>query len=144
MTPEIPHLIDTPISLPYNTEKDPSTTSIISAYVIKVIEYINAYVLGILIAVVGIFTNTADISVYWKMGLSETTNISFYPLSIFDLMVSTCAVKVQITNNRPVSVMELPSRVPVSELGIAVDHLMYPGLGCKCLDHCRSLLGKVP
>ena len=122
MAPETLHLIATLTSLINNTEMDLPVTPIISAYVFKVIEYFNAYVLGILVGVVVGFINIANICVYLKMGHSETTNINFFALSIFDLLAFVCAVIVQITYNRTVSVMKLPSGVPVSEFGIAVCH----------------------
>ena len=104
---------------------------IISFYVSRIIGYINGYVLTIIAGVFGIFTNTANISVYLKMGLSETTNISFFSLSISDLLVSMSAVVVQITYNPPVSLMKLPSGYPVSEIGMAACYIMFPCMGCS-------------
>ena len=65
------------------------------------------------------------------MGLSETTNISFFSLSISDLLVSLSAAVVQITYNPPVSVMKLPSGAPVSEIGMAASFIMFPCMGCS-------------
>ena len=118
-------------SLTNGTDTELPITPILSVYVSTIIAYINTYVLGILIGVVGVFTNTANISVYWRMGLSKTTNISFFALSIFDLLVSLSTVIVQVTTNQPVSVMRLPSGAPVSELGMGLCFIMYPCLGCS-------------
>ena len=104
---------------------------IISFYVLSIIGYVNGFALTILVGVLGIFTNTANISVYLKMGLSETTNISFFSLSISDLLVSLSAVLVQLTYNPPVSVMKLPSGDPVSEIGMAASFFMFPCMGCS-------------
>ena len=129
MTSQSPHMIFSLARLPNATETEPHVTPIISAYLSKIIGYINAYVLGIIVGVVGVFTNTANISVYWRMGLSETTNISFFALSIFDLIVSVVQVVIQITRNRPVSVMRLPSGAPVSEMGMGGIFLFYACVG---------------
>ncbi|KAK3795812.1 hypothetical protein RRG08_052245 [Elysia crispata] len=119
---------------------------IISFYVSRIIGYINGYVLTIIAGVFGIFTNTANISVYLKMGLSETTNISFFSLSISDLLVSMSAVVVQITYNPPVSLMKLPSGSPVSEIGMAACYIMFPCMGCSawitailCIERCLCI-----
>ncbi|KAK3795807.1 hypothetical protein RRG08_052240 [Elysia crispata] len=114
------------------TEKNPQHISpIISAYVLSIIGYINGYVLTTLVGVLGVLTNTINICVYVKMGLSETTNISFFSLSISDLLVSTSAVLVQLTYNPPVSVMKLPSGAPISEIGMAACYIMFPCMGCS-------------
>ena len=102
---------------------------IISFYVSSIIGYINGYVLTIIAGVFGIFTNTANISVYLKMGLSETTNINFFFLSISDLLVTLSATMALITYNPPVSVMKLPSGASVSEIGLGASFIMYPCMG---------------
>ncbi|KAK3787955.1 hypothetical protein RRG08_008972 [Elysia crispata] len=130
MTPEIPHMTVPLTSLTNSTERELSVTPIISAHVSWIIGYVS-YVLSILLGVVGIFTNTVNISVYWKMGLSETTNISFFALSIFDLLISLCTVMVKITFNPPVSVMRLPSGAPISELGMGANFMLYACLTCS-------------
>ena len=104
---------------------------IISVYVLMIIGYINGYVLTSLVGILGIVTNTANICVYLKMGLSETTNISFFAMSISDLLVSFTAVIIQITYNPPISVMKLPSGAPVSEIGMAACFIMFPCMGCS-------------
>ena len=106
-------------------------TPIISFYVLKIIGYTNGFFLTTLVGVLGIVTNTANISVYFKMGLSETTNINFFSLSISDLLVSLSAVLVQLTYNPPVSVMKLPSGAPLSEIGMAACYIQFPCMGCS-------------
>ncbi|KAK3775631.1 hypothetical protein RRG08_051489 [Elysia crispata] len=106
-------------------------TPIISAHVSRIIGYINGFVLTTLVGVLGVFTNTANICVYVKMGLSETTNISFFAMSISDLLVSLSAAVAQLTYNPPVSEMKLPSGAPLSEIGMAACFIMFPGMGCS-------------
>ena len=109
------------------------STPTISDPLYRIIVYINGYILTITVGAADIFTNAANISVYLKMGLSETTNINFFSLSIFDLLISATAVLVQLTYNPPVSVMKLPSGAPVSELGMAACYIMYP---CMSYSAC--------
>ncbi|KAK3771347.1 hypothetical protein RRG08_054793 [Elysia crispata] len=79
----------------------------------------------------GTFTNTANICVYLKIGLSGPTNICFFTLSIIDLLVSVGAVLNQLTYNLPLSAMKLPSGAPVSEIGLGSLFTLYPCLGCS-------------
>ncbi|KAK3795806.1 hypothetical protein RRG08_052239 [Elysia crispata] len=65
------------------------------------------------------------------MGLSETINISFFSLSISDLLVSQSAVLVQSTYTPRVSTMKKPSGALVGEIGIAVCYIMFPCMGCS-------------
>ncbi|KAK3799584.1 hypothetical protein RRG08_053212 [Elysia crispata] len=131
MTLEFSHTVAV-TSVTNVTEKNLQQISpIISAYVLSIIGYVNGFVLTTFVGVLGVFTNTANICVYLKMGLSETTNISFFSLSISDLLVSLSAVLVQLTYNPPVSVMTLPSGAPVSEIGMAACFIMFPSMGCS-------------
>ncbi|RUS80461.1 hypothetical protein EGW08_011777 [Elysia chlorotica] len=119
-------------TLPNATEKDLSLIEpIISAELTRIIGYINTFVLAISLGALGIFANTANISVYLKMGLQETTNINFFALSAFDLFVSLGAVVIHLTYNRPLSVMRLPSGALVGEIGIGSCFVFYPCLGCS-------------
>ena len=113
------------------TDHNPQVIPLVSAYVAVMFGYVNALALAVFTGAVGLVTNTANISVYLKMGFSETTNISFFALSIFDLLVSASTVLAQITYNQPVSGMRLSSGVPISEIGIAACYVMYPCLGCS-------------
>ena len=131
MTPEFSHTAAV-TSVTNVTEKSLQQISpIISAYVLSIIGYVNGFLLTTLVGVLGIVTNSVNICVYVKMGLSETTNISFFSLSISDLLVSLSAVLVQLTYNPPVSVMTLPSGAPVSEIGMAACFIMFPSMGCS-------------
>ena len=81
--------------------------------------------------IVGIFTNTANITVYLRMRLTETTTISFFALSVTDLLVSMGTAWMLICYNRLVSGLRLPSGAPVSEIGIGASFILYPCLGCS-------------
>ncbi|RUS68752.1 hypothetical protein EGW08_023487 [Elysia chlorotica] len=112
------------------TETEFTITPIVSNQMTKIIVYIKAFYLNILAGALGIFANTANISVYLKMGLQETTNINFFALSVFDLLISLGAVVIQVTYYSPVYMMRLPSGASVRELGMGACLLVYPCLGC--------------
>ncbi|GFS08123.1 chemosensory receptor A [Elysia marginata] len=113
------------------TNHEPPTFPLIGYQVQKLIEYVNALGLVTLTALFGVFTNIANISVYLKMGLRETTNINFFALSVFDLLVCMVSVVAQITNNGPVSQMTMPSGARFTEVAIAAIYITYPCLGCS-------------
>ena len=150
MTPETSQITFALNSFTNETKTDAPITPILSDYMLKIFGYVNTFFLSILAGSVGIITNTINISVYWKMGLSGTTNISFFALSIIDLLVSLTSVVTKITYNSPFSGMKLPSGVPVSELGMGALFIFYPCLGCsawitaslsieRCLCVCAPL-----
>ena len=140
MTPEAPPIVAVTSFTNVTETNLYHITPIISEHWSRIIGYVNGFVLTIVVGVLGIVTNTANISVYLKMGLSETTNISFFSLSISDLLVSLSAVLVQLTYNPPVSVMKLPSGAPVSEIGMAACFIMFPCMGCSaCITAVLSI-----
>ena len=143
MTPEIPHVNSALSSLTNETKTDAPITPILSGYMLKIFGYVNTFFLTILFGSAGVITNTVNISVFLKMGLSGTTNISFFALSIIDLLVSLTSVVIKITYNSPFSGMKLPSGVPVSEIGLGALFIFYPCLGCSawitaslCIERC--------
>ena len=131
MTPTASHIVVLTSVMNVTDKNAHQATPIISAHVSRIIGYINGFVLTTLVGVLGVFTNTANICVYVKMGLSETTNISFFAMSISDLLVSLSAAVAQLTYNPPVSEMKLPSGAPLSEIGMAACFIMFPGMGCS-------------
>ena len=104
---------------------------IVSDYVSKIILYVNTFFLTMLAGTLGTFTNTANIYVNLQIGLSGPTNISFFALSIFDLLVSVGAVLTQLTYNLPLSAMKLPSGALVSEVGMGSLFILFPCMGCS-------------
>ena len=104
---------------------------ILSLQVTSILALIFGTFIGVLTGLVGMLTNAANISVYLRMGLTETTNISFFALSIFDLFVSMSTVVVLISYSRLVSGMRLPSGAAVGEIGVGACFILYPCLGCS-------------
>ncbi|KAK3794063.1 hypothetical protein RRG08_059506 [Elysia crispata] len=70
------------------TQVEPSVTPLVSYRIYNIISLINDHLLTCPISFFGIFTNSANIAVFLKMGFAESTNISFFALSVIDLLVS--------------------------------------------------------
>ena len=113
------------------TDLNPQISPLISGYTTLIFGYVNALVLSVLTGVVGMFTNAVNISVYLKMGLTETTNISLFSLSIADLFGCMSTAVTCLTVNRPIFDMKLPSGAKAREIGIGATFILYPCLGCS-------------
>ncbi|KAK3745308.1 hypothetical protein RRG08_014456 [Elysia crispata] len=61
---------------------------LVSVAVMDMFSLVNDFFLCSFISCFGIFTNTANIIVYSRMGLSESSNINFLALSVLDFLVS--------------------------------------------------------
>ena len=61
---------------------------LVSVAVMDMFSLVNDFFLCSFISCFGIFTNTANIIVYCRMGLSESSNINFLALSVLDFFVS--------------------------------------------------------
>ena len=109
----------------------PKVVPIISVYATSLIALVFGTFMGVATGTFGMLTNSANICVYLKLGLTETTNISFFALSIFDFFISSSTVVMLISYSRLVSGMRLPSGSPVAEIGIATGYVYYPCLGCS-------------
>ncbi|GFS03357.1 chemosensory receptor A [Elysia marginata] len=78
----------------------------------------------------GIVSNTANIIVYVKMGLSDTANISLLALSTCDLIVSLCILLgTNCSNPLLLATQRLPSGASLKEITYAVTSVMYNCLG---------------
>ncbi|RUS74383.1 hypothetical protein EGW08_017864 [Elysia chlorotica] len=82
----------TEVSLTVVKENTTETVSyiqpLVSYAVMDMFLIVNDFALGCSISLLGVFTNTANIIVYYKMGLSESSNINFLALSVTDFFVS--------------------------------------------------------
>ena len=56
-----------------------------------------AFFLTTTVSIFGMFGNTANLIVYYKMGLQDTTTINFFVLAISDFTVSASALCIQIS-----------------------------------------------
>ncbi|GFO48451.1 chemosensory receptor a [Plakobranchus ocellatus] len=97
-------------------------TPLIGYTVYYIIRVISGLFLTNVIAVIGVFTNTINIIVYYKMGLQETTNINFFSLAISDLLSAVCLVLIMITDNLTV---KLPSGAGTDEITQLTAKIMY-------------------
>ncbi|GFS13718.1 chemosensory receptor B [Elysia marginata] len=87
------------------------------------------FVLGVsatnVVALFGVFSNTANILVYYKMGLQETTNISFFTLAINDLMASVATIIVEICQSPMMKINELPRKASVLQAMYLASFIVY-------------------
>ena len=113
------------------TDRTPPISPLISSYAGLILGFVNGLVLSVLTGAVGMLTNAANICVYLKMGLTETTTISFFSLSVADLFVCMSTIVVNLAYTRPVIDMELPSGAKAGEIGIGACFILYPCLGCS-------------
>ncbi|GFO48453.1 chemosensory receptor a [Plakobranchus ocellatus] len=97
-------------------------TPLIDYSIYYFVRLISGPFLTTVIAVIGVFTNTINIVVYYKMGLQETTNINFFTLAISDWFSAICLVLIMITDNLTV---KLPSGAPTEEITHLVSFIMY-------------------
>ena len=72
-----------------NTTKPerPFVTPLVSYRVYLLFALVNDHFLACSISLFGMFTNSANIAVFLRMGFAESTNISFFALSIIDLLI---------------------------------------------------------
>ena len=66
----------------------PFIDPLVSVRVMDVFLMVNDFVLCSFFSILGMITNTMNIIVYYKMGFSESSNVSFMALSVFDFLVS--------------------------------------------------------
>ena len=104
---------------------------LISVHTTTIIAIIFGTFMCVATGFVGMFTNSANICVYLKLGLTETTNISFFALSICDFIMSASTIVVLVFYSRLISGKRLPSGALAAEIGIAAGNVYYPCLGCS-------------
>ncbi|GFR93947.1 LOW QUALITY PROTEIN: chemosensory receptor B [Elysia marginata] len=106
-----------------------------------ILPIVSFYVYTILFQVIGVFlinsfgllgivSNTANIIVYVKMGLSETANISLLALSTCDLIVSLCVLLASnCANPLLLATKRLPSGASIKEITYVASSVLYNCLG---------------
>ena len=86
---------------------------------------VNGFGLTASFSVLGIFSNILNIIVYIKLGLRETTNISFFALAIVDWLLSVCLCLSAATRLSDIS----PYGAAIINLGYHVSMFMFPCTG---------------
>ena len=82
------------------TTVGPRVIRLISYAVVDMIVLVNDFGISCPINLIGVFTNIANIIVFCRMGFSESSNINFFTLSVFDLLVSVFMFFTKLLNNR--------------------------------------------
>ena len=86
---------------------------------------VNGFGLTASFSVLGIFSNILNIVVYIKLGLRETTNISFFALAIVDWLLSVCFCLSAAARLSDIS----PYGAAIINLGYQVSMFMFPCTG---------------
>ena len=107
------------------TDQLGNTTQFVSFNTYKVFLLINGFCLTGSISIFGVFSNSLNIIVYLKLGLRETTNISFLALGIADWLVSVCSCLSTVARLSDIS----PYGAAIIELGFQVSVVMFPCMG---------------
>ncbi|GFS15329.1 chemosensory receptor A [Elysia marginata] len=73
-----------------------AVTPLVSYALLNYFAVINLFVFVAPASLLGVFTNIANIIVYTKMGLSESSNVNFLVLSVFDLLYSVASLLMRL------------------------------------------------
>ena len=76
------------MELDNRTSSRPVITPLVSYEVEDMLLFINNLAICCSISFLGVFTNIGNIIVFSKMGFSESSNVNFFALSVFDFFVS--------------------------------------------------------
>ena len=82
------------------TTAGPRVKRLISYAVVDIIVLVNDLSICCPINLIGVFTNIANIIVFCRMGFSESSNMNFFTLSVFDFLVSVFMFLTKVLNNR--------------------------------------------
>ena len=111
--------------LPGNTSAtDSAIIPVVGYYVYSIIMFVLGCSLTSAVALFGVFSNIANITVYYSMGLHETTSINFFTLAISDLIVSVATIVVEMTLN-PQTMVTLPAGALTLQSGFAASFIVY-------------------
>ncbi|RUS70874.1 hypothetical protein EGW08_021363 [Elysia chlorotica] len=104
------------------TVNGPHIKPLVSFAVLDMFSLVNDFALCAFISLFGVFTNTANIIVYSKMGFSESSNINFFALSLVDLCLSLVTFLLKLFYS-PV-LRELSSGVTTTMVAISLSPAM--------------------
>ena len=83
-----------------STSTWPEIAPFISIATLETFLLVNDMILSCSVSLIGVFTNLTNIIVFSKMGFSESSNMSFLALSVFDLIVSFSAFASKVIYSR--------------------------------------------
>ena len=104
-------------------------TPFVSYHVFSIFMYAIGVTATNAVALFGVFGNMANILVYSKMGLKETTNISFFCLALNDLVVSIGTIIVEICESPPMKIVDLPPGALVLQIDFGTSFFVYSSCG---------------
>ena len=109
---------------------------LISYYVYTIVMYVLGFSLTTVLALLGVFSNAANIIVFCKLGFQESTNISLHPRAINDLMASTANVVVEISQSPFLKIEYLPQGSLILQTTYLASFVVYSCLWIRRFDHC--------
>ena len=84
MTTEVHPTIDSPNA----TSLAPIIRPLVSLALMDILSMANVFGVTLPFSLLGVSTNIANIIVYYQIGLSESSNVNFFTLSVFDFFAS--------------------------------------------------------
>ena len=108
-------------------------TPLVSYYVYTIVMYVLGVSLTSALAMFGVFSNTVNIIVFYKMGFQETTNINFFSLAINDLMASCGNLLVEIFQSPFMKIDELPQGSLILQTTYLASFVVYSCCGFGAL-----------
>ncbi|KAK3751504.1 hypothetical protein RRG08_030529 [Elysia crispata] len=112
---------------------DQPITPLVSYYVYTIVMYILGFSLTSALAMFGVFSNTVNIIMFYKMGFQETTNINFFSLAINDLMASCGNLLVEIFQSPFMKIDELPQGSLILQTTYLASFVVYSCCGFGAL-----------
>ena len=111
-------------------EVDSPITPFVSYYVYSIFNFVLGVSMTSAVAMFGVFSNITNTVVFYKLGLGESINISFFSLAINDLIMSITTVVVEVTLN-PAMRIRLPAGDLTLQSGFVASLFVYTccGLG---------------
>ena len=107
------------------TEQNRPLVPLVGFSTYRVFLLMNGFGLTGSIAVFGVCSNSLNLVVYLKLGLRETTNMSFFTLALVDWVVSVCSCLSVLAHLSEIS----PVGEEIVHLGYQVSAVMFPCLG---------------
>ncbi|GFR60223.1 hypothetical protein ElyMa_005403000 [Elysia marginata] len=117
---------------------------------LNLLSTINFFVSTIPLSMLGIVTNTANMIVFYNMGLTDSSSLNFFALSVFDFLFSLTSLLVRALHNPLMKELDayLILRYTGYILGRSICHCMWlchddgTGIHREVSMHCVSFDGK--
>ena len=123
--PPLSTLSNASIIVVNETDRHGGVVPFVSQSTYRIFLAVNSFGLTGVVSAFGIFSNTANVIVYFKMGLRETTNISFFALAVIDWIISTLSFLTVIGNISSIA----PFGEEILSVGYHLSSVLFPCVG---------------